>query len=175
MDGWKMCFLLGRTIFRCYVSFREGKFIFQPIHFQGLQYLSFRDGSLSRYFYLLREGFFVYPPGDTGVDYSHQASMPATKLKFWKKSQCSIYKFRYHHLDTSRFFHINSWVLGNIFLRIISFKKHWWGRPKKPPSFTFQSHHVVQPFTWKKRTEEELKVCSFLMLLTIPIETLNVK
>ena len=24
MDGWKMCFLLGKPIFRCYVSFREG-------------------------------------------------------------------------------------------------------------------------------------------------------
>ena len=25
MDGWKISFLLGRPIFRCYVSFREGK------------------------------------------------------------------------------------------------------------------------------------------------------
>ena len=73
MDGWKMCFLLGRTIFRCYVSFREGKFIFQPIHFQGLQYLSFRDGSLSRYFYLLREVFLYIHPVT-------QESIIATKL-----------------------------------------------------------------------------------------------
>ena len=25
MDGWKMSFLLGWPIFRCYVSFREGR------------------------------------------------------------------------------------------------------------------------------------------------------
>ena len=30
MDGWNTTFLLGMPIFRCYVSFREGKrFIFQ--------------------------------------------------------------------------------------------------------------------------------------------------
>ena len=27
MDGWKTSFLLGRPIFRCYVSFREGNSI----------------------------------------------------------------------------------------------------------------------------------------------------
>ena len=30
MDGWKTSFLLGRPIFRCYVSFREGKGLILP-------------------------------------------------------------------------------------------------------------------------------------------------
>ena len=36
MDGWKTTFLLGRPIFRCYVSFREGNWDDPP---------SFRYGS----------------------------------------------------------------------------------------------------------------------------------
>ena len=35
MDGWNTTFLLGRPIFRCYVSFREGKaLIIRP--YQGV-------------------------------------------------------------------------------------------------------------------------------------------
>ena len=42
MDGWNTSFLLGRPIFRCYVSFREGTWLFGAPIFSGELAVSFR-------------------------------------------------------------------------------------------------------------------------------------
>ena len=43
MDGWNTSFLLGRPIFRGYVSFREGNMAFETL---GLVQMSFPYGAL---------------------------------------------------------------------------------------------------------------------------------
>ena len=62
MDGWKINFLLGRPIFSCYVSFREGIYIYKTVSNNAI--FSISTGSVD--FFSIRitqKQHFDPPPG----------------------------------------------------------------------------------------------------------------
>ena len=57
MDGWNTTFLLGRPIFKCYVSFREGNFFFQHSNCQSV--------IVNKWFFRVPAGMSSKPPFDS--------------------------------------------------------------------------------------------------------------